>query len=244
MGLQPWSRRPAHHAHLIELLILFFASFKGRAILEPSFGQVFLDFTQLPKGELIQLAQDLGQKKIAGDLENLRKSLDAKGQKALLAALYTAEWAYYTESDATGWLFASPIGLGMLGLETPPAAPATSDLFKALPNLSVFAGAGLGRDKLVPLFRHCVIKKIDQVFEFKLDQRRLSESPAATLLAEELRKALGDAGPLPSTAASVLAAKTRSSGEIGIRLCRRAGQAGDCGGGRGDPKSSEVKRLS
>ena len=123
LGLQPWSRRPAHHAHLIELLILFFASFKGRAILEPSFGQVFLDFTQLPKGELIQLAQDLGQKKSAGDLENLRKSLDAKGQKALLAALYTAEWAYYTESDATGWLFASPIGLGMLGLETPPAAP-------------------------------------------------------------------------------------------------------------------------
>ena len=51
--------------------------------------------------------------------------------------------------------------------------------FKVLPNLSVLAGADLPPDKLVPLFRHCKIKRIDRVFEFQLDKRQLAETPIA-----------------------------------------------------------------
>ena len=61
-GLSPWSKPPAHHAHLIELLVLFFACFKGRAIAATDFGQVLLDFSQLSKAELVELAKTLGEK--------------------------------------------------------------------------------------------------------------------------------------------------------------------------------------
>lgn len=52
------------------------------------------------------------------------------------------------------FLFASPIGLAMLGLARAPLAPPLVVLFQELPNLSVFVGTGLPLDKLLPLFRH------------------------------------------------------------------------------------------
>ena len=118
------------------------------------------------------------------------------GQKALIPALYELEWAYQVEREKTDWIFASPTGLGMLGLDAMPAAPELSDVFKALPNLSVFAGAGLDRDKLLPLFRYGVIKRIDQVFEFQLDRRRMAETVALASPGEELRTAPPGSGAL------------------------------------------------
>ena len=107
-----------------------------------------------------------------------RLRLDARGQKALVAALYTAEWAYYAEHEKTGWWFASPTGLAMLGLGPPPPAPELATVFQVQPDLSVFAGAGLGWETLVPLFRHATIRRIDQVYEFRLDRKRLAGSPS------------------------------------------------------------------
>ena len=70
---------------------------------------------------------------------------------------------------------ASPIGLGMLGLEKPPPAPKLATTFKVQPDLSVFAGAGLPYQKILPLFRYGIVKRIDQVYEFKLDRRRFTQ---------------------------------------------------------------------
>ena len=111
------------------------------------------------------------------DVAGWQLKLDARGQKALVAALYTAEWAYYAEHEETGWWFASPTGLAMLGLGPPTPAPELATVFKVQPDLSVFAGAGLGWETLVPLFRHATIKRIDQVYEFRLDRKRLAGSP-------------------------------------------------------------------
>ena len=73
---------------------------------------------------------------------------------------------------------ASPIGLGMLGLEKPPPAPKLATTFKVQPDLSVFAGAGLPYQKILPFFRYGIVKRIDQVYEFKLDRRRFTQVPS------------------------------------------------------------------
>jgi hypothetical protein len=107
----------------------------------------------------------------------------------------------------------------MLGLEQPPPAPKLSEEFRALPDLTVVAGAGIGYRKLVPLFRHAVIKRIREVFEFQLDRKKLTQSPAGTSPGEELRRALHELEPLPSTIASLLDTKSKLGGEIRIRWC-------------------------
>jgi hypothetical protein len=218
-GYQPWRPTTIHHAHLIEFLVLFFACLRGRALVESRVGQVFHDFGQLPKEDLIRAARKLGLKE--GDVDSYfwKYWLDDKGQRALVDALCEAEWAYYAEREKVGWIFASPIGLGMLGLEAVPPAPDLATVFKALPDRSVFAGAGLARETLVPLFRHTTIKRIDQVYEFRLDRKRLAESPSTHAPGEELREVLRALEPLPATVADLLATKSKVGGKIGIRWC-------------------------
>lgn len=218
-GIQPYRPTTVHHAQLIEFLVLFFGCFRGKAVVESRVGQVFHDFGQLPKDDLVRTARGLGLK--SGDVNphGWKYWLDAKGREALVAALYRAEWAYYAERDQTGWFYASPIGLGMLGLEEIPPAPELAVIFQALPTLSVFAGAGLPHETLVPLFRHGVIKRIDQVFEFRLDRKRLAQAPASSSPTEELRRALRELEPLPSAVSSLLGTKTKVGGTVGIRWC-------------------------
>ncbi len=218
-GYQPWRPTTIHHAHLIEFLVLFFACFRGRALVESRVGQVLHDFGQLPKDDLIRAAQGVGLKESDVVSYGWKYWLDDKGQRALVAALYEAEWAYYADREGVGWFFASPIGLGMLGLEEVPPAPDLATVFRAQPDLSVFAGAGLGREMLVPLFRHATIKRIDQVYEFRLDRKRLAESPSTRAPGEELREVLRPLEPLPSTVADLLATKSKVGGKIGIRWC-------------------------
>ena len=218
-GYQPWRPTTVHHAHLIEFLVLFFACFRGRALVESRVGQVFHDFGQLPKEDLIRAAHGLGLKEGDVDPYGWKYWLDDKGQRALVDALYESEWAYYADHNGVGRFFASPIGLGMLGLEGVPPAPELATVFKVLPDLSVFAGAGLDRETLVPLFRHGTIRRIDQVYEFRLDRKRLAESPSTRAPGEELREVLLPLEPLPSTVADLLATNPKVGGKIGIRWC-------------------------
>ncbi len=218
-GTPSWRPKAVDDSYLIDFLSLFFASFRGLALVESEVGQVFHDFSLLPTDDLIQAAQGLGLGTDAVDVAGWRQRLDAKGQKALVAALYTAEWAYYAEHEKTGWYFAGPTGLAMLGLEPPPPAPELATVFKALPDLSVFAGAGLAWEKLVPLFRHGMIKRIDQVYEFRLDRKRLAESPSTRPPGEALREVLGELEPLPAAVADLLATRPEAGGKVGIRWC-------------------------
>ena len=107
----------------------------------------------------------------------------------------------------------------MLGLEPPPPAPELATVFKALPNLSVFAGAGLAWEKLLPLFRYGTIKRIDQVYEFRLDRKRLAESSSTRSPGEALREVLRELEPLPPSVADLLATKSKVGGKVGIRWC-------------------------
>jgi hypothetical protein len=213
--------KPPEESCLIEFLSLFFTCFQGRALVESEVGQIFHDFAQLPEDDLAQTAQGLGITSERIDVDRWKKKLDARGQKALIASLYTSEWAYYAEhkTKKTGWFFASTIGLAMLGLGPSLAAPELAMVFKVQPDLSVFAGAGLAWEKLVPLCRHGTIRRIDQVYEFRLDRKRLAGSPLTSSPGEELREVFRDLEPLPRTVADLLATKSKVGGKLGIRGC-------------------------
>ena len=184
-------------------------------------GQSFDDFARLPEEDLIQAARGLGIADDRVDVAAWRKRLDARGQKALVKALYTSEWAYYAEpkKTKTAWFFASPIGVAMLGLEPSPPAPELATVFKVQADLSVFAGAGLAWRKLVPLFRYGTIKRIDQIYEFRLDRRRLAGSPSPTSPGEELREVFRELEPLPPPVADLVATKSKVGGQVGILRC-------------------------
>jgi hypothetical protein len=205
---------------LIEFLSLFFGCFEGKALIESEIGQTFHDFAQMPEDDLIEAAQGLEIATNRVDGARWKKELDAKGQKALVAALYTSQWAYYAETKKkTGWFFASPVGLAMLGLGPSLSAPELATVFSLQPDLSVFAGAGLAREKLVPLFRYATIKRIDEVYEFRLDRKKLAETPSNDSPAEELREAFHEVEPLPPAVADLLATKSKVGGKLGIRWC-------------------------
>jgi hypothetical protein len=214
-----WHPKAPEDWCLIEFLSLFFTCFRGLALVESKVGQILHDFTQLPEDDLIQVARGLGIASNRVDVARWSQRLDARAQKALVAALYTAEWAYYAEHKKTGWWFASPIGLAMLGLAPPPSAPELATLFKTQPDLSVFAGAGLAWEKLVPLFRYGTIQRIDQVYEFRLDRKRLAGSPSSSAPGEELREVFRELEPLPPSVADLLATRSKVGGKVGIRWC-------------------------
>jgi hypothetical protein len=214
-----WHPKAPEDWGVIEFLSLFFRSFQGLALVESEMGRVLHDFTRLPQDDLVRAGRGLGLAVDSVDVAGWQLKLDARGQKALVAALYTSEWAYYAKHDTTGWWFASPTGLAMLGLGPPPPMPELATVFKAQPDLSVFAGAGLGREALVPLFRHAAIKRIDQVYEFRLDRKRLAGSPSGGAPGEELREALRALDPLPPSVADLLATTSKVGGKVGIRWC-------------------------
>jgi hypothetical protein len=214
-----WHPKAPEDWCLIELLSLLFMCFRGLALAESEVGQVLHDFTRLPQDDLVRAARGLGLELDSVDIAGWPQKLDARGRKALVAALYTSEWACYAEHEKTGWWFTSPTGLAMLGLGPPPSMPELATVFKALPDLTVFAGAGLARETLVPLFRYGMIRRIDQVYEFRLDRKRLAESPSTHAPGEELREVLRALEPLPATVADLLATKSKVGGKIGIRWC-------------------------
>jgi len=218
-GVPFWDPKDDDDSHLIEFLSLFFACFRELALVESEVGQVFHAFSLLPQDDLIHAARGLGLALDDVDVAGWERRLDAKGQKALVAALYTAEWAYYTQHKKTDWWFASPTGLAMLALGPPLPAEELATVFKTQADLSVFAGAGLAWKKLVPLFRYCAIQRIDQVYQFRLDRKRMAQSSSTSAPGEKLREVFRELEPLPSTVADLLATKSKVGGKVGIRWC-------------------------
>ncbi len=75
-----------HQTHRIELLGLFWAGVRGRTLGESRVGQVFSDFGQRPKDDLIRRAQERGLPE--GDVasDGWKSGLDDQGPRALVAA--------------------------------------------------------------------------------------------------------------------------------------------------------------
>ena len=218
-GYQPWRPTTIHHAHLIEFLVLFFACFRGRALVEPRVGQVFQDFAQLPKDDLIRAAQELGLKVDDVDSYGWKHWLDDKGQRALIAALYEAEWAYYAERREGRLVLRQPHRSGDAGTGGGTTRAGPRDGVQGAAGPHRLCGGGAGRETLVPLFRYGMIRRIDQVYEFRLDRKRLAGSPSTHAPGEELREVLRALEPLPATVADLLATKSKVGGKIGIRWC-------------------------
>jgi len=209
----------AWRAGLTEFLTLFFGCFKGLALQEQEIGKTLHEFSTLPEEDLAQAAGSFGIKVKDLPLDDWRDWLDIERQKALISALYSADWAYCDARDRQPWFFPSPTGLGMLGLAKVPPVPQLPTDLKVLPNNSIYAGAGQELDRLICLFRYCRIKRISQVFEFQLEPRRLAQTPAKTSPGEELLAVLKDLGPLPNTVVALLGTKSKLGGTVDIRWC-------------------------
>jgi hypothetical protein len=201
------------------LVALFAAAFADLAIPWDQAGSVFLEFSKLPAPDLIDLGKQLGFKKRRSDRVGWDRWLDEPGQKALLSALSVSSWAYSTDHKKQTWIYLNDTARIILGLATPPELPVPVVDFKVLPNLCVLAGADLPPEKLVPLFRHCKIKRIDRVFELQLDKRQLTETTPQEPSVWNLREVLEESGPLPATADSLLRHRPLGGGEIRIRGC-------------------------
>ena len=155
---------------------------------EQTIGKVLHEFSALPKEDLLRTAKSLGidpriSLSTSGGIGWRRE----KGETDLLAALYTAEWAYCDERNRREWFFPSPMGLAMLGLaKMPPVSKLPMDL-KVLPNNSVFAGAGQEMDGLACLFRYCRIKRIGEVIEHPVGAATFGPGAGQGFSGEELR---------------------------------------------------------
>ena len=211
-----WYPTTAIHHSLIDFLILFFTSFHGKAIREDQLGKVMHDFCQLPDSDLKSMAVSAGLKKDDVSRNEWAHWLNEIGQRALLSALGTAEWVYYDERQKVGWVFPSPIGLGLLGLGSLPEAPRLATELKADSNLAIYAGAGVELGIVATLCRFCKIKRIDQLIEFQVDPKRLKELPSANT---DLRAALANLDLMPSSLSAALRTESALGGKIGVRYC-------------------------
>ncbi len=218
-GRRPVSLGKLEDARLIEFLTLFFRSFAGRALREDEAGGVMRRLAELPAKDLSASAKGLKLGVTEARAAAWQDWLDEKGQKALLSAVYLAEWAYVAEREKTEWVFPSPVGLAMLGLGPLPGVEPLPDTLTVQSDLSVFAGAGLPLEKLIPLFRHCRVGRIDRVFRLHLDRKLLKAAPADHPPGEELREVFPDPSSLPPTVADLLEAKPVLGGVLEIRGC-------------------------
>ena len=214
-----WRPTLAVSSMLDVLVALFATAFAELVIPRDQAGNVLLEFSKLPSPDLIDLGKQLGLKKDQCDAKRWNWWLDEPGQQALLSALYVSSWAYTTDHQKQSWIYLSDTARIVLGLVAPPELAAPAVDFKVLPNLCVLAGADLPPEKLVSLFRHCKIKRIDRVFEFQLDKRQLTETTSQEPMVWNLRKVLEESGPLPATADSLLRHRPLGGGEIRIRAC-------------------------
>ncbi len=213
-----WRPTFAIHSMLDGLVALFAAAFQDLAIPEDQAGYIFLEFSKLPSSGLIDLGKQLGLENLQHQTEGWESWLDEPGQKALLSALHFSGWAHTTYYRKRDRIFLNDTARIILGLEAPPELAAPVLDFSVLPNLCVLAGADLPPEKLVPLFRHCKIKRIDRLFEFQLDKRQLTETTSPSSVGK-LREVLEESGPLPATADSLLRHRPLGGGEIRIRGC-------------------------
>lgn len=218
-GYLPKRATPLEKAHLIEFVTLFFAVFEGRAVKDEKVTTVLRDFGRLPKEDLVQLAKELGLKPATVQPDAWSFWLELKDGEVLARALSTAEWMYGEERGREVWVYPGDVGLWMLGLGEPLPPYKLPETLKAGAGQTIQAGAGLGRQTLVPLFRHGKIKKIGEVCDVQLDSKRMAQAPAGTSPGEELRQALKDLDPLPPAIAKLLGTESQLGGELVIIGC-------------------------
>jgi hypothetical protein len=218
-GYLPKRATPIAGAHLIEFLTLFFACFRGRAVVESKLVAVLQGFSRLPEDDLMRLARELGLKASAVKPDAWSYWAGLKDGRVLTDALGTAEWIYGEERNRVFWVFPGAVGLWMLGLDEPLPPYELSHTLESGPKQTIRAGTGLSRQTLVPLFRHCKIRKISEVCEFQLDRKRMAQAPAGTSPGEELRQALKDLEPFPAAIAEALGTGSQLGGEIVIHGC-------------------------
>jgi hypothetical protein len=216
---------PSVRSKLDGFVALFAAAFAGLALPEDGAGDVLLEFSKLPGWDLSVFGKQIGLRVPQWVVDGWKKWLDQSGQQALVSALYVAGWAYVTSNRKEHWFHLSDTARIILGLEAAPELPPPAVDFKVLPNFCVLAGADLPAERLVPLFRHCRIKRIDRVFELQLEKKQLTETLRETS-AKKLREILEEAGPLPSTVDSLLGNKPLQTGGIRIRYCSAIAQPG------------------
>lgn len=218
-GYLPKRATPLAEAHILEFLTLFLATFKGRAIQEPRLIPALQGFARLPAEDLVQLAGQLALKPAVVTPDAWSYWLGLKGGKVVTDALNLAELLNGEEKDRVLWVFPGEFGLWMIGLGDPLSPYKLPETLEAAGKQDIRAGTGLGRQTLVPLFRHCKVKKIGEVCEFQLDAKRMAQQPAGVSPGDELRKALADLDPLPPAIARVLGTESQLGGEIVIRGC-------------------------
>lgn len=210
---------PVYDAALDDFVAVFASAFRGLALPRDAAGNVLSAFSRLSKPNLQCLCKQLALDVDTLKVMNWSEWLDAKGQAAIMSALYACEWAYVAEHRGKNWFYVSDIARVMLGVERPPKIdPLPTDL-KVLPDLSVFAGSGLPFDRLIPFFRACRIKRIDRIFEFRIDPKRLREQATKASAAEDIRVALAPAGKLPETVEALLSGNPPARGRIGFQGC-------------------------
>jgi hypothetical protein len=217
-GYQVWRPTIAVQSDLDMFVTLFAAAFAGLALPVERVGSILLAFSQLPEADVRQALAQLGQQPEVWHSLYWTPWLDARGQQALLAALYMCEWAYVVEYQGQEWLYISDTARFMLGLEEVPAVPPLMTDFKVLPNFCVLA-IDLPLETLVPLFRYGKIQRIDRVVEFRLDRQHLADMPSKISAQHDLRAVLQGLGPLPATIERLLSDTRTVTGTVSIRGC-------------------------
>ena len=216
------TRRPtaAYQSGLYEFTAVLTAAFRGLALNRDVVEEIFLEFSQLPTDSLKLIYNRLPDADESRDPRyQLDSWFDEKGQEAFRSALYMCDLAYEVEHQDKRWFCLSGVATVLFGLQEPPQpAPLPTDL-KVQPDLSVFAGSGLPWESLVTLFRYCRVKRIDKVFEFQFEPKRLKEVADRNAAVEELRAALAPAGELPQTVEALFADKPAARGGIHYRAC-------------------------
>ena len=211
---------PGIGVRLDDFLSLFVRAFGGLALHWPQLDEILLQFSELPALDLIGMGRQFGIKLSEFDVGRWKLWFHEQGSQEFIYALTSCEWFHVDDSENPEWSIFSDSARIMLGLEEASEPPTLMTEFHALPNLNILAGSDLSPKKLVPLFRYCKIHRIDRIFEFHLDKRRLTEMPSKTSAENELRQVLAELGPLPSTIHSFLKGiPAPKTGKLQVRLC-------------------------
>ena len=216
-----WHPKAPEDSCLIEFLSLFFTCFGGLALVESEVGQIFDDFARLPEDDLIQAARGLGIADDRVDVAAWKKRLDARGQKALVAALYTSEWAYYAETKKRRRAGSSPARSAWPCWDSgrhPPHrnSPRSSRSSPTFPSSPVPGWPGRSSCPCSATARSSGSTRSTSSGSIG---KRLAGSPSTDSPGEELREVFRELEPLPPAVADLLATKSKVGGKVGIRWC-------------------------
>ncbi len=221
-GYVVWRPTIASSSGMVEFLMLFFRTFQGLAFPVESFGEVLLQFSNLPERVLKQQRDELGiEFKKMLFISSWNDWLDKKGQDALLSSLYACRWVYVFDEDDKEYIYLNTNGRMALGIDKPLVEESHYKELRVLSDFTVYAGSNLPPENLIPLFKFCEVKKIDRVFEFRISKKALKNAPSKTSPLEELHRAFpGDEDiPQPVRSFFEIEDQPKPQGALHIRYC-------------------------